>query len=382
MGRAPDDSARPSPYGPHMTTSASIDRTTATADIDETAVEEFAGRLFGLFTGGALTYLIEIGRRTGLFDTAAGQPMTSLELAARSGLTERYVREWLAAMATSGIFEYDPTTDHYWLPNEHAICLTRGAADLAPVGALVTELGRHVPAVTEAFRSGGGVPWDAYKPEIHDIMDILWGPLYEETLIDTILPLAPGILDRLRAGTRVADVACGTGSMLLVLAEAFPQSTFTGYDLDADGLDRGRATAVARNLTNVAFEQCDAAELQPDQLFDVVLVFNAVHDQVDPAAMLRCAREALVPGGLFLMNEPRMPAAIEDNLDNPMAPFTYAVSTLHCMTVSLAHGGAGLGTGWGEETALRLLEEAGFGDVTIETTPGDAGNALFTTSAP
>ena len=99
-------------------------------------------------------------------------------------------------------------------------------------------------------------------------------------------------------------------------------------------------------------------------------------------AMLRRARELLVPGGVFLMNEPRMPAAVEDNLDNPMAPFTYAVSTLHCMTVSLAHGGAGLGTGWGEETALRLLEEAGFGPVTIETTPGDPGNALFTTTAP
>ena len=103
------------------------------------------------------------------------------------------------------------------------------------------------------------------------------------------------------------------------------------------------------------------------------MVFNAVHDQVDPAAMLRRARELLVPGGVFLMNEPRMPAAVEDNLDNPMAPFTYTVSTLHCMTVSLAHGGAGLGTGWGEETALRLLEEAGFGPVTIGRHPATPG---------
>ena len=185
-----------------MTTTDSIDSAaTPVADIDEAVVEEFAGQLFRLFTGGALTYLIEIGRRTGLFDAAAGQPMTCPQLADRAGLTERYVREWLAAMATSGIFEYDPATGHYWLPREHAICLTRGAADLAPVGALVTELGRHVAAVTDAFRSGGGVPWDAYKPEIHDLMDILWGPLYEEALIDTILPLAPGILERLRAGS-------------------------------------------------------------------------------------------------------------------------------------------------------------------------------------
>ncbi len=132
----------------------------------------------------------------------------------------------------------------------------------------------------------------------------------------------------------------------------------------------------------MTFEQCDAAELQPEEPFDVVVVFNAVHDQVDPAAMLRRAREALVPGGLFVMNEPRMPDALEDNLDNPMAPFTYSVSTLHCMTVSLAHGGAGLGTGWGEQAALRLLDEAGFGDVTVETVPRDPGNALFATGAP
>ena len=366
-----------------MTTTDKIDSAAPhVVDIDGAAVEEFAGQLFGLFTGGAVTYLIEIGRRTGLFDAAAGQPMTCQQLADRAGLNERYVREWLAAMATSGIFEYDPTTAHYWLPREHAVCLTRGAADLAPVAALVTELGRHVAAVTDTFRSGGGVPWDAYKPEIHDLMDILWGPLYEETLIETILPLAPGILERLRAGARVADVACGTGAVVLILAEAFPQSMFVGYDLDADGLDRGRARAAAKGLHNVTFEQCDAAQLRPDQRFDVVVVFNAVHDQVDPAAMLRSAREALVPGGLFLMNEPRMPAALEDNLENPIAPFTYAVSTLHCMAVSLAHGGAGLGTGWGEETALRLLEEAGFGDVTVEATPGDPGNALFTTTAP
>ena len=364
-----------------MTTS-DIDSTPAFGDIDEAAVEDFAGRLFGLFTGGAVTYLIEIGRRTGLFNAAGDQPMTCEELADQAGLIERYVREWLAAMVTSGIFEYDPATGHYWLPREHAICLTRGAADLAPVGALVTELGRHVTAVTEAFRSGGGVPWEAYKPEIHDLMDILWGPLYEETLIDKILPLAPGVLERLRRGASVADVACGTGSVVLILAEAFPQSTFVGYDLDADGLARGRAQAATKGLDNVTFEQRDAAQLQADRPFDVVMVFNAVHDQVDPAAMLRRARELLVPGGVFLMNEPRMPAAVEDNLDNPMAPFTYAVSTLHCMTVSLAHGGAGLGTGWGEETALRLLEEAGFGPVTIETTPGDPGNALFTTTAP
>jgi SAM-dependent methyltransferase len=351
---------------------------TAAPDVDEAAIEAFAAHLLGLFTGGAVTYLVEIGRRTGLFD-AATEPMTSDQLADRAGLDERYVREWLAAMVTAGIFEHDPDNGRSWLPNEHAICLRRGAADLAPVAALVTELGRHVPGVTRAFRDGGGVPWEAYTPEIHDVMDALWGPLYEATLVDLILPVAPGVIDRLSAGARVADVACGTGIVLLVLAEAFPMSTFVGFDLDAQGLDRGRALAAERGLSNVTFERGDAADLQPDEPFDVVLVFNAVHDQVDPLAMLVCCRDALVPGGIFCMNEPCQPAALADNLDNPMAAFTYSVSTLHCMTVSLAHGGAGLGTGWGEETARRLLADAGFGEPTVVTTPGDPGNAIFTT---
>lgn len=358
------------------------DTPTEPVDIDEKAVEEFAGHLFGLFTGGALTHLVEIGRRTGLFAAAAGQSLTSGELAQRAHLEERYVLEWLAAMVTGGIFEYEPSTGHYWLPREHAACLNGGAADLAPVAAFVTELGRHVGAVSDAFRSGGGVPWDAYKPEIHDLMDILWGPLYEELLVDSMLPLVPGLVERLRAGARVADVACGAGTALLVLAEAFPASTFMGYDLDPDGLERGRARAAAKNLPHVAFERCDAADFHPVEPFDVVMVFNAIHDQVDPGAVLRSIREALAPGGILVMNEPRMHDALEDNLDNPMAPFTYSVSTLHCMTVSLAHGGAGLGTAWGEQTARRLLTEAGFGDVTVTQTPGDPGNALFATRAP
>jgi SAM-dependent methyltransferase len=359
-----------------MTETDRTDHPAAAADIDATAAEDFAGRLFGYFTGGALTYLVEIGRRTGLFDRSS-EPMTCEELARRAGLSPRYVREWLGAMVTGGIFEYEPSSGHYWLPSEHAVCLTRGAADLAPVGALVTDLARHVPAVTEAFKTGGGVPWEAYKPEIHDLMELLWGPLYEDTLVDVILPMAPRLVERLRSGARVADLACGTGTVVTILAEAFPRSTFVGYDLDADGLERGRSTADAKGLSNVSFEQCDAARFHPVEPFDVVIVFNAVHDQVDPAAMLRCVRDALTPDGMFVMNEPRMPAALEDNLDNPLAPFNYAVSTLHCMTVSLAHGGAGLGTAWGEETAVRLLGEAGLGLVSIDAVPGDPGNALF-----
>jgi SAM-dependent methyltransferase len=346
--------------------------------VDEAAIEEFAMRILELCTGGLTTYMIEIGRRTGLFDAAMQGPATSEGLAARAGLDERYVREWLGAMATSGIFDHDATSATFTLPPAHAVCLTgSGVENLAPVAYFTTVLGAHVPAVSTAFREGGGVPFDAYLPELHDVMDALWKPIYDHLLVDAILPLAPGLVDRLRAGAHVADVACGSGNGLSVLAAEFPTSTFVGYDLDRSAIERGRAEAARQGLTNLTFVTCDAAELATDEPFDAVLVFNAIHDQVAPDAVLERIHAALVPGGVFLMNEPRVSSNLEDNIGNPLAPLTYAVSTLHCLTVSLAHGGAGLGTAWGEQVARQMLADAGFGDVDVHDAPGDPGNAVF-----
>lgn len=356
---------------------------TADVDVDEQAAEEFAGRLFELFTGATLSCLIDIGRRTGLFDAATRGPATSDELASRASLQERYVREWLGAMTTAGIFEYEGSTATYWLPREHAACLSGdGAENLSGVALFTTILANHVPGVTEAFRLGGGVPYEAYVPEIHEALDALWGPIYTELLVPAYLPLAPGLTERLATGARVADVGCGTGNALLVLASAFPASTFVGYDLDDAALDRARIAAVARGLTNVTFQQADAATLEVGQTFDVVFVFNSIHDQARPAAVLKQVRDALVPGGMFVMDEPRVSSRLEDNIGNPMAPFVYAVSTLHCLTVSLAAGGAGLGTAWGEQVAAEMLRDAGFGPVQIHDAPGDPGNAVFITTRP
>lgn len=364
-----------------MTTS--LQTTTHDADVDEQAAEAFAGRLFELFTGAALSYLIDVGHRTGLFAAATTGPATSTGLAERAGLNERYVREWLGAMATSGVFEYEPSTATYWLPNEHAACLVgSGPANLAPVAMLTTALGHHVDAVTDAFRHGGGVRYEDYLPELHDVMDALWRPLFDEILVPEVLPLAPGVPELLAAGGRAADVACGTGNAVLVLAAAFPASTFVGYDLDDRALARGRTEAARRGLSNVSFVQADAARLRVEEPFDVVFVFNAVHDQAAPDAVLTRIHDALVPGGTFVMNEPRVSSNLEDNIGNPMAPFTYAISTLHCMTVSLAAGGAGLGTAWGQQTAVRMLADARFGPVTVHDAPGDPGNAVFVTTRP
>jgi SAM-dependent methyltransferase len=365
---------------PHIRTVNTMTTINALDDIDEQAGEVFAARLFDLYTGAALSYLIDIGRRTALFDAAAEGPATSGGLAARAGLQERYVREWLGAMATAGIFEYEASTGRYWLPNEHAMALTgRGPDNLAGISLLTTCLAKHVPAVADAFRHGGGVPYEAYAPEIHDALDALWGPIFTDLLVSDYLPLAPGLTARLAGGARVADVGCGTGTALVTLAAAFPASSFVGYDLDGAGLARAREAASSRRLTNVTFEQVDAAALVVEEPFDVVFVFNSIHDQAQPAMVLRRIHDALVPGGIFVMDEPTISSHLEDNIGNPMAPFTYAVSTLHCLTASLAAGGAGLGTAWGRQLAEQMLADAGFAEVDVHDAPGDPGNAVYVT---
>ena len=326
-----------------------------TSVIDPADIEQFAGRIVSIYTGSMLNYMIDIGHRTGLFTAAAAGPATSDELAARAGLTERYVREWLGAMVTGGVIDYDPATTTYTLPAAHAAVLTDGPMSLAPMAALGTHLGKHVHQVARAFREGGGVPYEEFRPEFTDVIDGISRVFYDAQLVDAWVPLAPGLSEKLRAGMRVADVACGAGHALIILAREFPESTFVGYDLDDVALARGRAEASGAQLDNVRFEHCDVARLAVDEVFDAVFVFDALHDQVDPDAVLGRIREALVPGGMFVMKEPHFADALEDNLGNPMAPLMYGVSTLHCMTVSLAHGGAGIGTVFGEQLALGML---------------------------
>jgi SAM-dependent methyltransferase len=348
-------------------------------DVDAAAAEEFVSQLVDTYTGGLLTALLEIGRRTSLFEHAALGPVTSAELAARAGLQERYVREWLAAMVTGGIVEYDAAAGRYWLPAEHAASLTgTGVQNLLPLAYLVSAVAAHVDGVTSAFREGGGVPYASYLPQFHDVMDQLWQPMYRDLLVEQILTLVPGLVEQLESGIRLADVCCGSGNGLLVLAERFPRSRFVGYDSDADAIAIGTARATRAGLSNASFEVTDAATLRTDEPFDAILVFNAIHDQARPDDVLRSIRAALVPGGTFLMDEPRISSRLENNVGNPLATIVYSVSLLHCMTVSLAQGGAGLGTGWGEELALSMLADAGFGDVAVHDAP-DPFNAVYVT---
>src|SRR5438309_4256164 len=191
-------------------------------------------------------------------------------------------------MVTGGIVDYDPATATYSLPAERAACLTEGPMNMAPMAGMATHLGKHVHQVARVFREGGGVPYAEYRPEFTDVMDALGREVFDNFLVDAHVPLAPGLTDQLTAGARVADIAGGTGHALVVLARAFPASTFVGYDLDEGAIARARAEAQGARLSNVRFEVRDAARLDVVGAFDAVFVFDAVHDQVDPASVLGC----------------------------------------------------------------------------------------------
>lgn len=361
-----------------MATSAS-----AESPFEPARAEEFGARLFELYTGGLLTYLIDIGHRTGLFEAATQGPATSAELAARAGLAERYVREWLGALVTGEIIEYDAGSARYTLPAEHAACLVGdGSANLAPFSQTNALLAMTLDDVERAFRNGGGVPYERFRPRFTTVMDSLGRGMYDEFLIDRFLPLTGELTTLLSTGVRVADIGCGTGHCANLMARAYPASRFVGYDLAADAIERARAEAADWGLANVSFEESDVAELATEAPFDAVFAFDAIHDQAEPATVLRRIHDVLVPDGHFVMIDIKASSNLEDNLTNPLAPMLYAVSTLHCMTVSLAAGGAGLGTVWGEQLARQMLADAGFVDVELHELPEDPMDSLYVSRKP
>jgi len=338
---------------------------------DRKRVQEFARGLFAHYTSGMLTLMVDVGHRTGLFEAAAKGSGTSEQIAERAGLNERYVREWLGAMATGGIIQYDAASRMFVLPPEHAVCLTgTSSRNLAANSQVLAMLAKRLAAVTACFQSGGGVPYSEFRPDFTDYMDASWRLLYDGLLIKGFLPAAKGLPERLTAGIRVADLGCGTGHAINLMAREYPTSNFVGYDIAADAIERARAEAQGMGLSNARFEVRDVTRLPPDATFDLVTSFDAIHDQRDPAGVLRSAGAALAPDGIYLVVEPRASSKLEENVGNPFGPWMYGMSVLHCMTVSLAEGGAGLGTAWGEQTARQLLAEAGFTSVEAVAAPG------------
>ena len=351
----------------------------STTELDPTRVEEFAGRMVGVVNDSLLALSISIGHQTGLFDAMAGlPPSTSDEVAAVAGLQERYVRELLGALVTGGIVSYDPDGATYALPPEHAAVMTRSAGvdNLAALTQFTGLLGAVEQDVVRCFREGGGVPYDSF-PTFQRQLGEMTRDTVDATLLTGTLELVPGLRARLEDGIDVADVGCGSGYAICVLGRAFPMSRFVGYDISEEGIAAGRAQAAEWGLDNVRFEVRDVSEPGPTDAFDFITTFDAVHDQVAPDRVLANIASALRADGVYLCVDIAASSHLEDNIEHPLGPTLYTISTMHCMTVSLAHGGAGLGTVWGEQTALRMLAEAGFSKVDVERVEGDVFNVYY-----
>jgi 2-polyprenyl-3-methyl-5-hydroxy-6-metoxy-1,4-benzoquinol methylase len=347
----------------------------------ERTTEAFGERLVGIMVDSAVAMSLSIGHRTGLFDTMSGRDWsTSAEIADAAGLNERYVREWLGAMVTGLIVDYDPATRTYRLPAEHAALLTRGSREgnFAATMQWVAVLGGVEDRIVDVFRNGGGVGYGCFH-RFHEVMATESAQTVVAALLDHILPMEAGLREQLIDGIDVLDVGCGSGLAMIQLAEHFPASNFAGYDLCEEAIERASTEAKKRGLTNVRFEVRDLTEFNETHRYDLITAFDAIHDQKAPAKVLRAIRQALRPGGLFLMQDIRASSHLEKNIGQPLAPFLFTISTMHCMTVSLAQDGAGLGTCWGEELAAQMLTDAGFGPVRIEQLDHDIMNNYYLT---
>ncbi len=347
--------------------------------IDQRKSEQFAQQMLSVLNHGAISLMVSIGHRTGLFDAMASMPPSpSRQIADRIGLNERYVREWLGAMVTGRIVEYDADRRTYRLPPEHAAFLTRAARpnNMAAICQYFSVLAGVEDRIVECFRNGGGVPYEAFK-RFHEVMAEESDQTVVAALDQTILPMVPGLRERLETGIDVLDIGCGSGGALNRMAQLFPKSRFTGYDFCKDAIARAETQAARLGLDNVRFRVKDVARLDDEGPYDLVTAFDAIHDQAAPDKVLSEIARVLRDDGTFLMQDIAASSQLHENMDHPIGPFIYTISTMHCMTVSLAHGGMGLGTAWGRQKAEEMLANAGFTSVRVESLPHDFQNYWF-----
>jgi len=353
-----------------------------TISIDTSKADSFAERLIHSLNEGALCVMLSIGHRTGLFDHMEGQPpMRSQDLARQANLNERYVREWLNALVVSQVIEYDAVTQKYYLPREHAAYLTRASTEgnIAVFAQYISMMGTVEDDIVNCFRHGGGVPYDRY-PRFHEVMAEDSGQTVLASLQEYILPLVPGLADRLEKGIRVLDVGCGRGRAVNMLASLYPNSEFVGVDLSEEAIAFAKGEAVRACNHNASFISKDVTDFDQsaeDNGFDLITTFDAVHDQASPLNVLKGISKALKQDGVYLMQDIHASSEVQNNMDHPVASLLYALSTTHCMTVSLAQGGDGLGTMWGREKAMELLNRAGFSQIQVHQLEHDFQNDYY-----
>jgi len=326
----------------------------------------------------ALALMLSVGHRTKLFETMAKiPPSTSLEIATKAGLNERYVREWLGALVTSKIIDFQPNSSSYSLSKDKAEFLTKdGNYNFASSMQWIPALAYVEDHIIDCFKNGGGVPYELFT-RFHTVMAEESGQTVLEALIDEILPLIPNITEDMKSGIKVLDVGCGSGRAINLMAKTFPQSQFFGYDFSHEAIENAKNEAVKLNLNNAQFEKQDVAKFSKEEYFDLITAFDAIHDQAKPDKVLENIKKSLKPKGVFLMQDIRASSNLENNMDHSLAPYLYTISCLHCMTVSLAQEGKGLGAMWGKELATKMLKDAGFSSVEVKQLPHDPINYYY-----
>jgi len=284
-------------------------------------------------------------------------------------------------LTTARVVDADPATGKFSLPPEHAAFLTRAAAadNIAVFTQYIAVLGGVEDDIVECFRNGGGVPYAKF-PRFHEVMAEDSGQSVLSSLETHILPLVPGLTDRLAAGIRMLDVGCGRGRILNRLAALYPRSQFVGMDLSQEAIEYARGEAARAGLDNVDFVAADLSDFDQTaepETFDFITTFDAVHDQARPLNVLKGIHRALRPDGVYLMQDISGTSHVHEDVEHPIGTFLYTISCFHCMTVSLAQGGEGLGAMWGEEKTREYLQQAGFRSVVTHRLAHDIQNNWY-----
>ncbi|MBB6142554.1 SAM-dependent methyltransferase [Silvibacterium bohemicum] len=330
--------------------------------LDMNKLNEFVGRFVGDLGAAVHAGLVVIGEKLGLYKALAAQPMTSAELAAKTSTDERYVREWLASQAAGGYVTYDEKTNKFSLSEEQAFTLANEDSPAYLPGAFELALGSlaAVPRITEAFRSGAGMGWHEHDAGVFHGCEKFFRPGYAANLISSWIPALEGVQKKLEAGARVADVGCGKGASTMLMAGAFPKSSFTGFDYHDGSIQGARESATRQGMSDrVAFEVTKAKEF-PGKDYDLVAVFDCLHDMGDPVGAAKHVRQSLKQDGTWMIVEPFANDQLKDNL-NPVGRVYYGFSTLLCTPCSRSQEvGLCLGAQSGEARIRDVVSAAGF----------------------
>lgn len=328
---------------------------------DQDKLNAFLGRMVGDLGGVATGALVLLGDRLGLFRAMRGEKLSAADLAGRTGTHERYIREWLSGMAAAGYVDYDPGSDAFHLTPEQDLVFANEDSPAFMCGAfeVLSALWLDEPKIEDAFRTGQGVAWHDHSMCLFRGTERFFRPGYNANLISSWLPALDGVVEKLHRGGRVADVGCGHGASTILMARAFPNSHFVGFDYHAPSIERARKAALEAGVSaNTEFRIAKAKTY--DGTYDLVAFFDCLHDMGDPTGAAAHVHETLAPEGTWMIVEPAAGDCLADNL-NPVGRVYYAASTMICTPASLAQEvGAGLGAQAGEVKLRQIVTAGGF----------------------